>query len=254
MTAATRRGHTYPTLALTVALMVFFAHPCLADEFRVMEYQEDYPPVFFREKGQPKGIVPDVLAAIGSRTGDRFVFVKAPFLRLQLMFDNGEIDIEPSVNPAWREKARVKGRYTIPYCESVNVFIFPDEKSAFDAPTPGDLEGKLFGTVRGYDYLDLQPALENGSVHAVSCGNEAKLLQLLALRRIDTAVIHKPFAQYQMKKRRAYSGFCIGRQFSRLDIMMRFHPDRQDALERFNEAIEQMIAAGEIKEIYDRYR
>lgn len=226
----------------------------MAEEFRVMEYREDYPPVFFREKSVAKGIVPDVLTAIGSLTGDRFVFVKAPFPRLQLMFETGEVDIEPSVNPAWREDATVKGVYTIPYGESVNVFLFPDEKSVIRDVSRDDLVGKLFGTVRGYNYLDLQASLDEGSIHAVFCSDEERLMDLLAEGRIDATVILKPFAQYQIKKRRKFQDLAFGREFSRLDIMMRLHPSRAEALKRFDKAIKRLKQSGEMERIYDRYR
>jgi len=244
-----------PRLALFIfAATLFFSATALADEFRVMEYQEDYPPVFFREKHVPKGIVPDILTAIGDMTGDRFVYVKAPFQRLQLMFENGEIDIEPSVNPVWRDSAKVKGTYTIPYGESVNVFLFPDEKSAIKDVSRDNLIGKLFGTVRGYSYLDLQPALDEGTIHAVFCQDEEKLMELMAQHRIDATVILKPFAQYQMKQHAEFRSLAFGRQFSRLDIMMRFQPSKAGAVERFNKAIRNLKDSGEIERIYDRYR
>lgn len=234
---------------------VFFAYsPCQAEDFTVMEYCTHYPPVFFRENEQPKGIVPDVLAAIGDITGDTFTYVRAPFPRAQLMFETGEIDIEASVNPHWREKAQVPGVFTIPYGESVNVFLFPDKKSAFEISSLEDLKGKRFGSVRGFEYAELNEFFSNGRLDEVKCPDEDKLLQLLAERRIDVTIIHKPLVQYRMKTTPEYRDFVIGKPFIQDDIMMRFIPSKSYAVPRFNKAIRQLINSGKINEIQAKYR
>lgn len=237
-------------LLLTLTLL----SPCWAEEFRVMEYDTDYPPVFFRKDGKAKGIVPDTLAAIGNITGDTFTYVSAPFPRLQLMFEQGDIDIEPSVNPVWRSTSRLPGLYTIPYNDTITAFIFPDQNSVVEYTSPADLYGKRIGTVRGYDYQELTPHLLNKSIRETPCLSEEKVMELLSLRRIDVAILYKPLVQYRMKANLAYHNFVIGKPYVQADIMMRFNPTKKTAVARFNKALEILIENGEIERIKDRYR
>lgn len=247
-------SHTLTLGTALCLLLLLLAAPVQADEFTVMEYSDDYPPVFFREDGQTKGIVPDVLNAISAITGDTFRYVRAPFPRAQEMFDHGEIDIEASVNPAWRTQAKVKGEYTVPYGESVNVYVFPGKESAFEISSYDDLIGKTLGIVRGYEYAGIGAYLADGRIRAAKVRDEDKLLKQLANKRVDVAAMHKPFVQYRMLKNPAFRHFVIGPVIDQCEIMMRFVPEKKDAIPRFNEAILQLRKSGKIDRIYARYR
>lgn len=245
------KGIFRSTLALIVVLMA--TSSVYADEFRVMWYSDDYPPLSFVENDRRVGIIEDLMAAVCELTGDTYSYVEVPFLRAMMMFDAGDIDVEPSVSPVWRKESKA-GVYTIPYRKSVDAMLFADEKSTIEVQSPMDLAGKKIGVIDGYRYHGYDEHFENGTLERVDSRDESRLLEKLRFGRVDVAFIHKPFGQYMMKINKAYRGFRFGPAISELDIMMRLHKSKKDALPRFNEALRQLMESGEIERILARYR
>lgn len=218
-----------------------------------MQYNNHFPPLVFVENDKTVGIVDDVLKAIGDVTGDTFIYVEAPFQRAMMLFEAGEVDLEPSVSPAWREESKASV-YTIPYRRSVDAMLFPNASSVVAVQSPTDLIGKTIGVVRGYKYPGYDRYFEGGTLHKVESRDEDMLLEKLRLGRVDVVFIHKPYAQYMMKINEAYRDFRFGSSISELDIMMRLNVGRKDALPRFNEALRKLLDDGEIERILAKYR
>lgn len=218
-----------------------------------MWYNDSYPPVSFVQDGRKKGIVNDLMHSVCALTGDTFSFVQAPFQRAMLMFENGDIDIEPSVSPEWR---RGGGRsvYTIPYRRTEDVMLFADERTFIDVRCPLDLKGKRIGVVRGYSYPEYDELFAAGILDRDDSRTESKLLERLLLRRVDVVFVHKPFVQYEMTRHAEYSDFRIGAVLFETDIAMRFNADKRHALSRFNRALKQLKDSGQLEAIFDKYR
>jgi polar amino acid transport system substrate-binding protein len=214
----------------------------------------DQPPTFFKENGKDVGIVKDVLDELCKITGDNIQYVEMPFPRSDLMFDQGKIDIEPALNPVWRPDSLVQGIYTIPYGKSVDVLLFRNKESYFPVNHPTDLSGKMVGVVQGYRYQDFDEFFDSGLITKIKAHNEKKLLEILREGRVDSIIIHKPLAQYLMKREAKYQDFVMGNYESRVDLMIRLHPNKKLAISRFNEAIRKLLELGIIENIYDKYR
>ncbi|WP_432735956.1 substrate-binding periplasmic protein [Maridesulfovibrio sp. FT414] len=224
-----------------------------ADNFRVMLYDASFPPYFFDKEDPRTGIVKDLFSAFGKETGDTFEYVRVPFKRALHQFDSGQIDIEPMSNPAWRGDSAVLGEYSIPMGVSELIVLFNADKY-LPIESPKDLTGRTIGVVMGYYYPSFAPYFEDGSIKPHVLPSDAKLIQLLEAGRLDQAIMNKDFALYQIKEKRLHGKLKLSRPCSALDMMVRFHPSKKDAIPRFNKAIRKLLDDGTIKRIYDQYR
>ena len=210
------------TILLVLLPQFLIVQSMLADTFRVMRPPYDQPPTFFKENGKDVGIVKDILEELCKITGDNISYIEMPFPRSAVMFEQGKLDIEPALNPVWRRGSLVEGIYTIPYGKSVDVLLFRDKFSYLDVNHPTDLAGKTVGVVQGYRYQDFDEYFESGLINKVKGHNEEKLLEMLHEGRVDLIIIHKPLAQYCMKKYPGYREFVMGNYESKVDLMIRF--------------------------------
>ncbi|WED22409.1 transporter substrate-binding domain-containing protein [Vibrio sp. JC009] len=234
-------------------LALFFSHVSAAETFRVMLHTGSFPPYFFEENDTRTGTIRDVFTAISRETGDTFEYVRVPFNRALHLFEIGEIDIEPMTNPAFRGSSSVPGIYSIPFTAAEEIILFHKDRY-IQVNSPEDLLGKTIGVVKGYYYPKYTPYFEDGRIEAHQFENENKLIKLLALGRLSQVLINKDFAGFMIKQQHMADKLTIGSVYHVLDMMIRFHPSKENAVPRFNQAIEKLIETGAIEQIYDKYR
>ncbi|WP_419785317.1 substrate-binding periplasmic protein [Pseudodesulfovibrio sp.] len=239
--------------AATCLILGLGTGTAVAEEFRVMFYHHSFPPYFFTPDDTRTGINRDLLAAIGKITHDTFTYEYLPFLRAQLMFDNGRIDLETCVNPLWRSKAKVPGVYTIPHGRVRNVVVFGKGKR-IPVESPLSLENRAVGVVRGYTYPTCDPWFELGLINKVVATDERQLLEMLRHGRIDQAFMNETLALYWINNVSWYRQLEVGPALDERDIMIRLHPQKKHALKRFDAAIRQLLKSGEINRILAKYR
>ncbi|MGI0115819.1 substrate-binding periplasmic protein [Zooshikella sp. RANM57] len=226
----------------------------LAEEFSVVLHgQEDFPPYFFKEGDSFRGFYSDFFDALSQKMGDHFSFHDVPFTRSLIMFETNQVDIEPGVNPVWRAGEKVQGLYTIPYAQSVDILLFAPGKR-IPVSASEDLEGKRIGVIRGYQYPSFTRFFQSGTILRVDMTRESQLLGMLELGRLDQIIINKYLALYLMKQNPDYKDFEVGYEVSSVDIMLRIHPNKAEALPRFNSAIKQLTDSGTIEQIWKKYR
>lgn len=241
---------------LAVAIFITaspFVQASAAENFRIMLYDASFPPYFFKKGDLRTGIVQDLFTAFGKETGDTFEYVRVPFKRALHQFETGKIDIEPMSNPAWRSSSSVPGEYSLPMAVSETIVLFNAEKK-LPIQSPQDLSGKTLGIVAGYQYPDFTPYFDDGRIKTHVLPNENKLIQLLLAGRLDQAIMNKDFALYQIKRQHLDGKLKLSKPCSALDMMIRFHPSKKEAIPRFNRVIKKFLEDGTIERIYDRYR
>ena len=236
-----------------LAFASFFSHMSAAETFRVMLHTGSFPPYFFEESDSRTGTIRDVFAAIAQETGDNFEFIRVPFKRALYQFETGKIQIEPMANPAYRGSSSVPGIYSIPFTVTEEIILF-NKKHYIPVNSPEDLLGKRLGTVKGYQYPEYTPYLEDGRIKAYPSENENMLVKLLVLDRLPQVLINKDFALYAIKEQNLNEQLTVGQPYHVMDVMIRFHPNRKEAVPRFNKAIQKLIDNGTIEDIYDNYR
>lgn len=225
----------------------------VADTLRVMLHTGSFPPYFFEEGDARTGTIKDIFEALSQETGDAINYVRVPFNRALHLFETGEIDIEPMTNPAYRGNSTVPGIYSVPFTIADEVLLF-HKGSYKQVESQKDLFGQTIGVVKGYYYPKYSPYIEDGSIGAHPVQNENKLIQLLAAGRLSQALINKDFALYQMKAQHLKDKLVIGVPYDSLDMMIRFHPTKEEAVIRFNKAILKLKEEGSIEAIYNKYR
>lgn len=223
-------------------------HSALADTFEVGFY--DYPPMMI-EDGR-RGIYQDILDALAKLTGDHFNVQYYPYPRLGLLFNEGQLDIEPGVYPGWVQSQPTPGVFSVPFGKVVDVLVFAPRK-AFAVKQPEDLRGKSVGMVRGYAYPELATLITSGQLDRRNGLNEEQLLSMLAKSRFDQIIINKAIAQYHLHKMPEYRQLEIGDVISSYDVSIRVHPRHEAWLNKLDAAIIQLKQQGTLDKIYAAY-
>ncbi|MDG1580524.1 transporter substrate-binding domain-containing protein [Pseudomonas sp. GOM6] len=228
--------------------LVCAAQHAQAETFEVGFY--DYPPMMI-EDGK-RGIYQDILDELAKLTGDTFNVQYYPYPRISLLFNEGQLDIEPGVYPGWVKHQAKPGIFSVPFGKVVDVLVFAPNK-AFPVKQPEDLRGKSLGMVRGYAYPELLPLISSGQLDRRNALNEQQLLSMLSKSRFDQILINKAVAQYNLLMIPQYRQLKIGDVVSSYDVSMRVHPRHAAWLDRLDAAIVQLKQQGTIDKIYARY-
>ena len=226
----------------------YFSAGSYAATFAVGFY--NYPPMMIERDGT--GIYQDIFDELGRLTGDTFNIQYYPYPRIGLLFNGGQLDIEPGVYPGWVRDQLIPGIFSAPFGKVVDVMVFAPGK-AFPVTRPEDLRGKSVGLVRGYAYPDLRALIETGQIDRRNALNEAQLLEMLARSRFDQIVVNKAIAQYSLARVPAYRQLEIGDVMNSFDVSMRVHPRHEVWLNKLDTAILELKQAGVIERIYAKY-
>lgn len=220
----------------------------LAATFEVGFY--DYPPMMI--EADKSGVYQDIFNELAKLMGDEFNVRYYPYPRIGLLFNNGQLDIEPGVFPGWVQEQAVPGVFSLAFGKVVDVLVFQPGKR-FAVKRPADLAGKAVGLVRGYAYPDLKELIESGQLERRNGLNEAQLLAMLAASRFDQVIINKAVAQYNILQVPDYRYFEVGDVMNAYDVSMRVSPKQAAWLPRLNAAILKLKESGVIDRIYAKY-
>ncbi|MCG7536652.1 transporter substrate-binding domain-containing protein [Pseudoalteromonas sp. OOF1S-7] len=222
-----------------------------AARYSVLVYHGANPPYNYLKEGEQAGIFKDIFARLGELTGHEFEFVPLSVARGHKSFEAGEIDIEPGVNPSWRQSSRVPGIYSIDYAFSREVVLGRKEARAYEQPE--SFYGKVMGRVRGYRYGPFERHFGAGKIAVYDNISERELLVQLAHTRLDYIMIGDITAAYYIATNPAYRGFKEVYEISKLPVSMRIQPKNTMLKQELDQALSQMMAQGEITQIYLKY-
>lgn len=238
---------------LNVVLLFVGATAASAGTYSVLLYAPNNPPYVTFEDANKKGIFIDIFSAISEITGDKFEFEHQPIARGLLEFDEGRIDIEPGVNPNWREHRKEPGLYSIPYAISEEVIVFaPGHKK--DVREPADLIDEIVGIARGFSYPKFDAAFSTDAIIRVNNVSQTHLIEQLLKGRFRQIFVGLNTIQYLQSVQPEYRMLEIGNVVDVQNVMMRVHPQQAELLNRLNEALDKLIQEKKIDAIYDNYR
>lgn len=236
-----------------VLSLFFLSFNTHSETLKVVLYDGGSPPLFFSKGDANTGIYVDLLMAIGEETGHTFQFVHLPTKRAMASFEQGEVHLEPGINPLWRNNSKVPGEYSIPFAQAADTVIFPKGKLK-PVASASDLSGMKVGTIKGFFYPGYMDAFASGKIIRQDSPDEDKLMLKLANGRVDTAFIRKEAALYRIKTNPKFNTVEVGDEISSADIMFRVHPSKASALNEINQAITNLKASGAIEQIFTNYR
>ncbi len=190
----------------------------------------------------------NVLNAIGELTGDQFDFILLPPSRTKKYFIEGKIDIEPGVNPIWRQKEAIPGVYTIAFSRSNSILLFQAGKKLSFATSESDTDITI-GTVRGFSYPTLQDKFLKGIYKRFDLVDENRLIKAILDARLNQVVVSQQFAETWLKHNAKPTQYEFGEVIESLPIMFRVHPDKRAIVARFNHAISILIQNGKMQRL-----
>jgi len=239
---------------LMVAIMIVGWCCCMAAAEPMTVGTAEWRPWQIMENGHLSGITPKILREISKRTGLAMEIQWLPQKRLMIAFETGTIDMEPTVNPVWRECHRDISVYTQPFYVTGDVFLVRRE-SGIRGSSVKEFYGMKLGCGLGYYYPEgFQEAFENGDIHREDNPVAEKNLVKLSLKRIDGIIVDKVQVRYIMKRVGLNpDDFATAYAFKPSELSMRLHKNRKDLLPVINAALAGMLADGTIDRIVDSY-
>ncbi|WP_165840065.1 substrate-binding periplasmic protein [Motiliproteus coralliicola] len=219
-----------------------------AETIRVGFYNA--PPLMIQAKHQ--GIYHDLLQKIAQITGDTFKIEYYSTARLQRQFEEGKIDLEPGVNPQWRQASLHPGIYSIPFAALEQVVLFRPG-TAFSILGPNSLKGRSVGTIRGYTYPGFTTSLRQGEIERIDVTDEPQLLRLLDSGRINQVFVDRVVQRYWAQQHPRFYRYPTSRTLNRVDVMLRLRPSLTHALPRINQAISLLQSQGVISQLFAHY-
>ncbi|MBB5017175.1 polar amino acid transport system substrate-binding protein [Chitinivorax tropicus] len=244
-------GFVQPFVVL-VGLMAAIPRHVHATDFVVGLPEKDIPPFSFSQGGQLAGIYRDLFDRLNALTGDTYRYVHIPAMRLMRAFEQGQIDIEPGVNPSWRDGQHVESIYSVHFARTTDVLLI---RNGVLKPTSlSQLSGATIGTVRGFVYPGLEASFNNRHFNRDESSDEFQLLLKLAANRYDYAVVNRSIADYWLHNRPAAAPWRVGLVVGEADVMLRMQPKHKAALGRINAALTKLRQSGEIEAIYQKYQ
>ncbi|WP_125780653.1 substrate-binding periplasmic protein [Pseudoalteromonas rubra] len=232
-------------------LCVFLTAGAEAARYSVLVYHGANPPYNYLEGTEQAGIFKDIFIRLSELTGHEFEFVALSVARGHKSFESGEIDIEPGVNPSWRQSSRVPGIYSIDYAFSREVVLGRKDARAYQQPEA--FYGKVMGRVRGYRYGPFERHFGTGKIAVYDNISERELLVQLAHTRLDYIMIGDVTAAYYIATNPAYRGFKEVYEISKLPVSMRIQPSNTQLKQEIDLALKHMLEQGEITRIYLKY-
>jgi len=206
------------------------------------------------ENGHLKGITPDILSELAKRTGLTIDIQWLPHKRVMAAFKKGTIDMEPTVNPAWRESSSEPSVYTQPFFVTRDI-ILVNKASGIRGTSVEDFYGLKVGCGLGYYYPEgFQEAFNRKDILREDNPVSETNLKKLALLRLDGIIVDKIQARYILKKAHLNpADFATAYAFNPSELSMRLRYSHRDLLPALNTALGGMQADGTIDRIVKRY-
>ncbi|SDJ06587.1 ABC-type amino acid transport substrate-binding protein [Pseudomonas flavescens] len=225
-----------------------WAHPLLGGSTQWHPYS------FQDADGQPSGIAVDIVRLAMAKSGQPVDFVFYPANRLNLLLDEGRLDLNYADSPLWNTAdADQRFVYSQPYLQVREYLYFLDDHPARGLPLD-QMRGLRIGIVRGYTYQSLDAALGSGRLEKVETSRESALLDLLLLHRVDAiAVGDDVFADVLADRSLEQGRFTRGAQLSDAPLVIKLQRRHADQLPKWNAALQTLIRSGEVERIRHRY-
>lgn len=213
-----------------------------------------HPYSFQDASGQARGIAVDIARKVMEQNGQQMDFVFYPANRLNLLLDEGRLDLNYADSPLWNPaNAGERFVYSQPYLHVREYLYFLSDHPARRLPLD-KLQGLRIGIVRGYTYQSLDAALQDDRLMKVETSREPALLDLLLLGRVDAiAMVDDVFADLLTARHFEPGRFTRGAKLSDAPLVMKLQRQHADQLPKLNAALQTLIRSGEVERIRRSY-
>lgn len=253
---------TARVLIILVGVLVVSSVFCgvvTADEQELVAFvpDTDWPPYLVEsEDGELKGLFPDLLRAVVEPLGYKVRMLRLPNRRGWRMLDAGEVDLH------FKAKEWVHNVDDYLWSETLfnseDVLLYSKERTLyFDSIR--DLEGLRIAVVRSFVYPELAELFTSGKAQAVQVDSPFAMLDLVALGRVDAAVVNRAETLWLFRTRPELNGDRFDLTQKAMSVFpYRFVFSRQknwaSFIEKLDTELKAMKADGRMKNLVDRYR
>jgi polar amino acid transport system substrate-binding protein len=245
-------------VALLAALWLALAGVCRADDAkRVIMFipDTDWPPYVMSDPAHPHGgVLQAVFRAVAEPMGYEVDVRRLPNQRGWMLLDSGEVHVHAKA----REWVKNPDAYlwTDPFMPSETVFLYHEDSDIVTAQA-ADLYGRSVAAIKGFIYPELEAHFGPGRIERVDVASPFTMLELLALGRVDAALVNGAETRWLMRTDWRLKGFRLDpRPCGHADY--RFVFTRDDAwkpfIAEFNARLARMKKDGSLDAILDSYR
>lgn len=214
-----------------------------------------WPPFSYEDgQGHARGIAVDIVSQVAKQNDLQMEFLFYPTNRLNLLLDNGNLDLNYADSPLWNgPQASQRFVYSQPYLTVREYLYFltqhPDRRQSLE-----QLKQLRVGTVRGYSYPLLDEAVNGGRLSKVETSDDAVLLDLLLLGRVDAiAMVDDVFVNLLAARQLDAKRFTRSAQLSEAPLVIKLQLRHADRLPEVNMTLRKMMESGEVARIRRAY-
>lgn len=206
------------------------------------------PTMYADDRGEAAGVYPAIVRRAFAKAGLPVRLVVRPFRRVLLELQQGTMAGGSVVQTPQRADVAL---FSAPYFNE-QVGVYTRSGSGFAFGSLEDLHGKTVGVIRGWAYgAAFDQARAAGEFAVEEVDSDTMNLRKLALGRIDVALVTTVSGEL-LRGQPEFSGIALApRPLATVLIRLALNKnaDRPDLLRRFDAAIAQMRASGELASI-----
>lgn len=213
--------------------------------------EKGYPPYRYKENGQPKGIMYEVMEQIATKeklTIKTKNFVKR---RHDMALLKGLLDVVPT-SRAWVSNPE-EYAFTENVVPATDVIMTLKEKP-LAYHNPKDLFGKLGIGILGYHYPKLSPHFKSGEIFRHDTTNEHQMMLMLDGERADFGIINELVAKWLIKQNSWKGKYLLSQNHvGQTHMGFMFSKRWKKWIPLFDQHIQKMRNSGALQNIIDRY-
>lgn len=217
---------------------------------------DEWCPYTCKDTLQDKGLIVEVAAAAFKEVGMDVTYKSSSWGRAIREVKKGRSDALLGADVVHRQDLYLTKEFLIP--DEAAFVVFSDSDATLDKPS--DLHNYKLGLMADYSYgsdSEWQSRIDQhtNTIELSGAYGETRLLELLATKRIDVAVMNIAVAKYYLKNKHKFPRVKYIRKDLTSDLHIGFSPtERGKALRlQFLEGYQRIKKSDKLKAIYEKY-
>ncbi len=247
-------------LALVVCAVSFVLDaPAEEQEKTITMFVPDleWPPYIIQDPGgKDEGSLVEVFKVISKSMGYQVIAKQLPDKRGWAMLREGTVDVHIKAKK-W-VKAPESYLWSDPFLLNEDVLIFR-ANSTLSFASVDSLIGKSVAAIKGFVYPAMEPFFDSGKILRIDVTSPYTMLDLLALGRVDAALVNRSETQWLFRTRPDLNPERFRMDETACDSAYYRYVFTRDEkwvpfIEEFNKRLEAMKQDGSLETILDQYR
>lgn len=169
-------------LAAALGMMAWLGAAC-AETITVAIEDKDWKPYYRWVDGEPQGACVEVTAGAIAHMGAEVEWVRMPWARVLQAVERKSVDA--GLCGTFTEERAAYSHYPDEPLLSFDAALFVRQDSPIRTSEGAPLKGRSFGTIKGYNFGDIDKTLEAQGMIRIEALDRGRLLKLLTIGRVD---------------------------------------------------------------------